>query len=200
MAIGVIIRAGLSHPRERGVLEGMLDRLGRTSLKLLVAAAVLAWTSLPPAIVHSHSDGDDPAHRHEAHATHHDDHHHDSPDTADHFHAGPASSDCGESTTLAVHCHWQLFGFWFALPVSSDQRERADDRSPVKVALVDLADGDGVAAPTGISMARAVCQPSPAATPEFVPLTSISRGSQRPISATPLCDSARLERSGVLLA
>lgn len=196
-----MIRAGLSQPHERGVLEGMLDRVSRTSLKLLVAAAVLAWTSMPPAIVHSHEDGDNPTHRHEIGSDHHDHHHHHGHShTADHAHARPAVPDGVDFGTVAVHCHWQLLGFWFALPFSRERGDHEDERGMARVAIVDLADGDGLAAPTGIAMAQAVCQPSPAASPGFVPLVSTLQGPQRPTSATPLCDSARLERSGVLLA
>jgi hypothetical protein len=156
---------------------------------------------MPPAIVHSHRDGDDPAHRHEVRTTHHDHHHyHDLAHASDHVHASPSASNCAESRSFAVHCHWQLLGFWFALPFSGERNDGEEERGLAKVAIVDVADGDGLASPTGIALAQAVCQPSPAASPGFVPLVSTPRGPQRPISATPLCDSARLERSGVLLA
>jgi len=179
----------------------MLDRLGRISLKLLLAAAVLAWTTVPPAIVHSHNDGDDPAHRHQVRGPHHDYcHGHDSSDAADHAHARPAALDCVESKTLATHCHWQWLGFWFALPISGERGDGEENRDLAKVAIVDLADGDGLASATGSALAQAVCQPSPAAPPGFLPSASTPQGSQRSTSSTPLCDSARLERSGVLLA
>jgi hypothetical protein len=93
-----------------------------------------------------------------------------------------------------------LLGFWFALPFSGERNDGEDERGMAKVAIVDVADGDGLASPTGTALAQAVCQPSPAASPGFVPLVSTPRSPQRPISATPLCDSARLKRSGVLLA
>jgi hypothetical protein len=168
----------------------------------LISTAVLVWTTLPPAIVHSHSDGDDPAHRHEVRITHHDHHHHhhNLDHASDHVHARPAASDCAESRSFAVHCHWQLLGFWFALPFSNERGDREEERGTAKVAIVDLADDDGVASPTGIALTQWVCQPSPAASPGFVPLVSMPRGPQRQTSSTPLCDSARLQRSGVLLA
>ncbi|MBC8869217.1 MAG: hypothetical protein H8E44_07355 [Planctomycetes bacterium] len=179
----------------------MLGRVGRTSLKLLVAVAVLAWTTVPPAIVHSHSDGNNPAHRHEARTPHHDHQHsHDPLDAADHAHVKTAALDCVESKTLAAHCHWQLLGFWLALPISGEQGDREDERDMAKVAIVDLADDDGLALSTGSELAQAVCQPSPTAIAGFVPLVSSPQDSQRQTSSTPLCDSARLERSGVLLA
>lgn len=178
----------------------MLDRLGRTSLELLVATAVLAWTSMPPAIVHSHSDGEDPAHRHEVCAQHHDHHHHhDSSHAANHVHERPATLGLVESRTSAIHCHWQLLGFWFALPFSGDPNGGEDEGGMAKVAIVDLADGDGLAAPTTIALAQAICQPGPAASPAVVPSAPTLQTPQRQTISIPLCDSARLERSGVLL-
>jgi hypothetical protein len=179
----------------------MPNRRGRITLNLLISTAVLVWTTMPPAIVHSHRDGDDPAHRHEVGTTHHDlHHHHDLAHASDHVHARPAALDFVESGTPAVHCHWQLLGFWFALPFSGERNDGEDERGMAKVAIVDVADGDGLASPTGIALAQAVCEPCPAASPGLVPLASTLQGPQRQMSSTPLCDSARLERSGVLLA
>jgi len=163
--------------------------------------AVLLWTTVPPAIVHSHNDGDDPAHRHEVRTPHHDHHHgHYPSDAADHAHARPAAVDRVESKTLATHCHWQLLGFWFALPTSGERGDGEENRDLAKLAIVDLADGDGLASAPGSASAQAVGESSPAAPPGFLPLASTPEGPQRQSSSTPLCDSARLERSGVLLA
>ncbi len=178
----------------------MLDRVSRTSLKLVAVAAVLAWTTMPPAIVHSHREGDDPTHRHDISTAHHDHHHHHGPShAARHAHTRPAAPNGVESGPVAVHCHWQLLGFWFAFPSSRERSDREDECGIGKVMIVDLADGDGFASPTGIALTLSVCQPGPAASPGFVPLVSTLQGPQRSTSATPLCDSARLERSGVLL-
>lgn len=176
-------------------------RVGRTSLNFLVAIALFAWTSMPPAIVHSHSDGDDPGHRHEVRTTQHDHHHHHDPThAANHAHAETAALDSVQSRTFATHCHWQLLGFRFALPISRGKSDRHDERDMERAGIIDLADGDGLAAPTGGVCLVAVFGSSFTAFTAFVSQVSTPQESQRQTSSTPLCDSARLERSGVLLA
>ena len=103
-------------------------------------------------------------------------------------------------TDSRTHLHWQFFGFAFSTPLPEDLGGEDDDsdRTPAKFVLV--ADEAVPVVPVGPSLDRVctamTCVPVDDAVwiPEPVPRPPGS------VSSLPLCDSARLDRSGVLLA
>jgi len=158
---------------------------------------MLAWTTMPPAIVHSHVAGDDPVHRHDSHATHH--HHHDGHGHSHgdgHTHGEPTVAHSVTSGAYAKHCHWPWLGLWLTLPLPEQPDDREDDHEAAKVAIVDLMDGDAL---VGVSVMTCVHPEGLASIAAIAPTVTAPLRPQRSSSSTPLCDSARLERSGVLL-
>lgn len=83
------------------------------TLTWMLTASVVAGSLVPPAMCHSHDDGQQ-THSHDASDCHHDhdgDHHHD--DDAD------SSPDNGVEVA-AAHIHWNLLGIEFSFPVRQD--------------------------------------------------------------------------------
>ncbi len=184
--------------------------LCRRSLNLLLCAVMLAGALIPPGVRHAHGGVGDPFAPHSHHA----------PDclaeAVGHPHSGesdhgyprhhgpldverpPAAIRC--ALDHAWHLHFTLLGFDFTLPESdplpadegqTDPRDLAIIRAPVD-RRPTLPGGDPwgrlvesnfqTVRPDGVTTLQAVAQPPP------------------PVTTHPLCDSARQERSGVLLA
>jgi hypothetical protein len=99
----------------------------------------------------------------------------------------------------AVHLHWAILGFDFAMPAApgSPDPSRPGDSEPVVVQVADNSPSILVSGESGGTVERpvdegpfvAVCEPIP---PGFLRTNSVA--------ALPLCERARRERSGVLLA
>jgi hypothetical protein len=173
---------------------------------------------MPPAIRHAHHGGGDRDHGHDAvakhdldHGHHHDhegaDHRHDDLDHGHHHdHEGADhrhdDADVTAPTLLGdfvVHLHWKLFGLDFCTPVRQED-EHDEDGGASKLALIWLVKE----LPTVISggdhsqVAPLVAPPVPG--PRLVVAKASPSHPPNPVTSIPLCDSARLERSGVLLA
>lgn len=165
-------------------------------LSFVLSSVVVAWGICPPAMRHAHEGGNDTSHRHVAAADQHEHGHSHPSGLPPHESRVDASATMGE---CAVHLHWVLLGFDFSLPVSPDTHdpERLGSFEPVMVRLVDdlitVHQGEAQCGATDLLVSpevvtRVVClMPSP--------LRWIN-----PIASLPLCDRARFERSGVLLA
>lgn len=160
-----------------------------SGLKLLLAAAVLVGSVMPPAIQHAHAGGDK-THDHWAnkqHTPHRHSHHH------------------GERNKVAeeqkAHRHLHLFGFDLHLPVNESPTTpgRGNQSSGEELILVRLLDTDAAMTSQQSVERLFVTVPSLATiSPETAGLTLQSDQRERSTS-NPLCDSARCERSGVLL-
>ncbi len=165
-------------------------------LSFMLSSIVVAWGICPPAMRHAHEGGGDTSHRHVA-AT--DPHEHDHPHQSElpqHEAWVDTSATMGE---CAVHLHWVLLGFDFALPASPDTHD-PDHLVSFESVMVRLVDD----LPT-ISQVEQRCEAadvlvSPALVARVVCLTPSPARWINPIASLPLCDSARFERSGVLLA
>ena len=166
---------------------------------LLLSALVLAWGIVPPAVRHGHEGGEDTTHRHDvvAHQGHdRDDRGHSTDATSQ-----PAGSEVSPAVlrSLVVHLHWSLWGVDFSVPVSEDDQQ--DDESnaaePVLVRLVD-------SVPTPVAESNGSASIDPVTVWQLgldsavVPTSSLT--TPRLAQSAPLCDRARHERSGVLLA
>jgi hypothetical protein len=169
-------------------------------ISLGLSFVAMAWGILPPPLCHTHDGGDDGRHHHGVQAEFHSEsggHHHPHEhvnSSADVVIAGLLSP--GNSTP---HIHWALLGFHFSLPVPGDG-DKPDDCGSTQGVLLrpfdELQNLDLRGSPW-VSVAPAA---SPGSARRFVcpywpppPPTNL-------IASLPLCDSARLERSGVLLA
>ena len=176
----------------------MQNRVRRKTLNLLLSALVLAWGIVPPGVLHTHAGGDDSTHRYSnAHEVAcHDSHDHDS-DDEHHDHA--TLPDVSLLADSVVHLHWQFLGIEFSMPVPEQTAEGDDDRGTLPSALAPVMNEAVPAIQLGSSLGRvflgAVCAPSTDVVRDLEPVP-------RPpnlVTSIPLCDSARFERSGVLL-
>ena len=165
-------------------------------LAMALCTLLVAWEICPPAMRHAHEGGSDTGHRHAAAADPHQHSHSHQADLSPHSSRVDASTTIGE---CAVHLHWGLMGIGFSLPVSPTPHDpdRLFGFEPVMVRLVDdlptINPGvqwrdvaDLPASPKLLSGNRRL-MPSP---PRWI----------NSIASLPLCDRARFERSGVLLA
>lgn len=178
-----------------------------TILTMFLALSVLAGSVMPPAFAHSHAAGD-ATHEHTAaagRADHSHGHHHAHPHGAGHHHHhdhAPATTEHAVPQTLHDHTpHWHIT-FWFvdlnfpSLPTPEGD-STVDGQLPVVVApLVDPSQAaqidDAAALPAGLDTANV--HPTDA-----VVVTSAGPVRRTASCRTLLCDTARRERSGVLL-
>lgn len=180
----------------------MAKRLARASLNLLLALSLLAGGVIPPAVRHAHEGGNDLAHQHDvalagsledARHTECDDHH---------------TLPAGASPVTALiacdsHFHVQWLGFQVTLsgrdtsgPVKSSEDHRTSEWVFVR-AVRDMNPAPQNGLQVGRSSIVDLHQPLPGDTAEVS--ASVSPSSC-PVTVSPLCDRARHERSGVLLA
>lgn len=196
-----------------------MKRLLHKVMTILLSGVVLASTVLPPAVCHAHAEGDRPhshehsherpesdehdhghGHQHDAAAvSHHDEHRHHEPSEHEDERA------TGGIEPASGHLHFSISGFDFSLPIPSDDGSdgplsptghnagyfgivRLTDDT-VTVPCVDFADLVNLSASTPLAIASLVDQ-----TPQTARWLCV-----RAADRTLLCDSARCERSGVLL-
>ncbi|MFV2069935.1 MAG: hypothetical protein ACC645_23460 [Pirellulales bacterium] len=176
----------------------MTYRFQRKTMNLLLSALVLAWGIVPPGFQHAHEGGSDTAHRHDSRheVIHHDSHHHDTED-AHHEHATlPEVSRLGD---YVVHLHWLFLDMDFSMPVPEEPVDGGDDDGTVPTAFVRVMNEMVPATHAGSSFVRmlqaAICMPGVDVVSSLEPIPHPSNL----VTSLPLCDSARLERSGVLL-
>jgi len=177
----------------------MRNRSRRKVLNLLLSALVLAWGMVPPGVQHAHAGGNNTTHRHDDchEVAHHGSHSHDS-DDEHHEHA--TVPDVSLLADYVLHLHWQFLGMEFSMPAPEEPADNGDDQGTVPPAIVRAMNEEGLTTQAGPSFGRVLL-----AVP-CTPNADVVRNSEpvpRPpnlVTSIPLCDSARLERSGVLLA
>lgn len=177
-----------------------MNRLRTKLLNYVLSSLVMAWGMLPPALVHAHEGGDQAGHRHAAPADQADEHsHRDGLQGCQHSHHDEGIRVSPELAGLVAHVHWEMFGVDVSWPVpdKGNHDRSGSDAEPVLVRLATepLPVSVTSAAHNGLIVAAAL-QPAldvvrPASAPSRAPNL---------VAALPLCDSARLKRSGVLLA
>jgi hypothetical protein len=167
----------------------------RNVTSLLLAAMLLGAAVAPPALRHAHPTEDGVAghHQHDGHHARADGHRH--------------CDGARQPTTLSElsgghwwHLHFHVFGFEFTLPEPSpSHRDHEPERN---VELLVLAPGRewSSGSSSRCDSLRHGVPPS-----AFFPIgdaacMQIDVSAPPPVSCAPLCDSARRERSGVLLA
>jgi hypothetical protein len=161
----------------------------RFCVRLLLIVALLGSGYGTPALQHAHAGGET-AHDHDACHEHHDHH-----SVADHCHV-----DCGaESITASAVPH--LHSIWFGMPVSIPVQNGSNPSgdSPA-TSCVDSHASDSIVV-AAVSVPELVPLPAHCTDSARVPeLRELSRSTSiGPVASSPLCDSARHERSGVQL-
>jgi len=176
----------------------MSARSCRSLTALLQAAILLAVAVAPPGTRHAHfiGGGDGSHHRHElaeGHGHVHDGkQHHGSHDDS-------SNAEIGEGPAWHLHVHLLGFDFTIPEPVSNS----SDSESPGIPELVALAMGQDLLSCPATLPSSVKCSepPSMSTSPLFdAALLQVAVKSEPPVSCAPLCDRARQERSGVLLA
>ena len=178
----------------------MRNGFRQKAMNLLLSALVLAWGFVPPGFEHAHAGGGDSDHQHDTDhdVAHHGSHHHDA-DAEHHEHAvEPDDTDVTALVDYALHFHWQLLGVEFSMPMPMEPTD-GDDEGTVPPAVVRVMNEIVPATQAGPAFGRVLlaanCAPSADVVRNLEPIP-------RPpnlVTSIPLCDSARLERSGVLL-
>ncbi len=181
----------------------MAKNLPRASLNCLLSASLLVWSLAPPAVQHEHAGGTDLSH------------HHDRADAVpDAIHGacrlhrgnGWGQTDSAAAASKAIagqasHFHFDWLGFRLMFPDPDSPTDKGQDHSTPKLLFIQagrdsvpqvhlgsrLDKSLSLSSPDGIAIETAVA--CPATSCSFLRITS-----------HPLCDRARHERSGVLLA
>jgi hypothetical protein len=175
-------------------------RLSRTTCFLL-SILLLASAVAPPAVRHAHplAAGGEVHHRHDANRELHGGHHHDTDHADDHLQDQYAGG-CLSSSDHFWHLHVPLLGLTLALPETASDENDCDSN-----------DTDTVFLP-GSNQELLSCQAAPSASlqqiigvslstsPYEAALMQVVVSAPAPVSCAPLCDRARRERSGVLIA
>lgn len=167
----------------------------RKSVAIVVSAAMLIGLSMPPAYAHTHSSAATELELHEApgpHGAHAHPQRHQR--DASHTHHGiEHPPDIG-----GRHVHWHVLFLDFTFPASSEQDGGDDGGSALAVLQKSPA-------PAG-SSAGLVLLPligmdgSPSVNADVIGSDHRGRSAACPGLARPVCDTARLARSGVLIA
>src|SRR5690606_189389 len=176
-----------------------MGRLFQNLTTVSLVAAVLAGSLLSPGVRHAHSQGDVP-HSHDAAAVvSHEDHHGQAHDESHTHHGDHRHESDAPSGDLVGHWHISLLGIEFTFPQEDEPHEPLTQYQGELVVLrltpdvvvnsaVALADLVNLSSDTASSADRIDVEGRWSANPL-----------SRPVDRILLCDSARCERSGVLL-
>ncbi len=176
----------------------MRNRLGQKTLSLSLSALVLAWGSALPGVWHAHPGGRDSTHRHDQgrELAHYGSHNHDS---GGDYRACAIVPDVSLLADFVAHLHWQWLGIDFSVPIQ-DEPSDGSHGDTVPPAIVRAINEIVPAIQTAPSFGRVLLAVVGAPSADVVSnLTPILRPPNL-ITSIPLCDAARFERSGVLLA
>lgn len=166
-----------------------------TPLRFLLAAAMLVWGAVPPPVCHAHEGGVDSGHRHSGFAAHHDIHH----ALPDPTHHGAMTLDAStlDGDGLVTHHHYQLLGLEFQLPCDGEDCDEDETSEPL---LIGGTRGSSAISAGGDRFSGQHLCGSPQASVQCAVVAALPIHFPRVIASLPLCDSARLERTGVRLA
>lgn len=168
-------------------------------LSLLLSTTMLVWSMSPPAVRHAHEGGSDLSHHHDAaHGTH-------DADGTHHNHDGgnrrslTVVSDVIADETSHLHFHW--LGFRLTLPGDDSPTKTGDEPNSSKLLVIR---SGRTPLPQFHSGGRLDKLLTPlclnAAARDIAAMCPAVVGSLLSVATQPLCDRARHERSGVLLA
>jgi hypothetical protein len=182
----------------------MSKRSARTSLSLFLAATVLAGGIFPPATRHGHEGGSDLSHRHDSRLQiqpeRHDyiarmEHPGDVPS-----HRRAAVPEGGATADWSAHLHFVWLGFRLTLPDSGSSDKNGDVHNTKQLVFVRAGRDLTSSSHSGYGLDRALTLALQQALPDVAAISPAFRCSFQPVVTSLLCDRARHERSGVLLA
>jgi hypothetical protein len=188
-----------------------MRRLCHIGSTVLMSLAVLAATTLPPPVCHSHDARSTPSEgleheRHNQAAGHsHSQHDHTHENSGDHHGTAADATDGSPAASSALepprsrHLHISLIGFSVSLflPYESDSDSAETSGSDALLTLLLLDDGVILAPPVQLAGTPDV---APAADGVLLGAASFAAGLQTTCShQSLLCDAAHCERPGVLL-
>jgi hypothetical protein len=182
----------------------MLNRAARSLLSMLMSAAVLACSIMPPGVRHAHIGGNDLSHRHAGVATNalnqqHHDHCANSGDHCNGFQPNNILIASELPGQRASHLHLMCLGFQLTLPDSSHSAKQGTDTGNSQLVNVRTTEYIRSTQQHNIGVEKLlipVCQES--TTDGVTAIHAIVLSSQT-VTTTLLCDRARHERSGVQL-
>ena len=180
----------------------MQNCLRKKTVNLLLSALVLAWGIAPPGMQHAHSGGNDNTHRHDTHQqdAHRNDACRETAAHTSHDHERETVWDFSLPADFVLHLHWQLLGVEFSIPAPEEPADNDDDRNTIPAAVVRVMNEVVPTAQAGPSFGRVLSADTCISSADLVSsLQPVPRWANQ-ITSLPLCDSARFERSGVLLA
>jgi hypothetical protein len=186
----------------------MAEGIPRALVSWLMAATVLAWSLSPPAVEHAHEGGADLTHQHDCAAatdgTYGSDHAHDA-HSSEHAHDAEHTHSVAVVSAVpfgdASHFHFQWLGFRLTLPGDSLPTKKGDGSNTSKLLFVQ-------ASRPSLSQFQLGTRFDDSLTPlcldamatDIAATCPAVSGSLPLVKTHPLCDRARHERSGVLLA
>jgi len=172
-----------------------MARQSRYPTSVLLAALLLGSTVAPPAVRHSHPVAEGVAGRYHDHDDHHDDEHGEQ-----HAH------EARESITLAElscshwwHLHFEMLGLAFTLPEPDPCQDDCDSEAEFEVLALVTGQEFFSGSSRPDSLEHGVPMAAASVAGDAAPLQA-DLSAPPPVSCAPLCDAARRERSGVLLA
>ncbi len=171
----------------------------KKTLSLLLSALVLAWGLIPQGVQHAHEGGIDLTHRHGAcdEVAHHASHCRDSSE-GHHEHATEFNVVSLRGST--THLHWRLLGLEFSMPRPEAPTDGGEDRGMVPTTIVRTVHQLASGAWVGPLSDRALPLAAVPASLAVVDESTAAGVSATAATSIPLCDVARRELCGVLLA
>lgn len=184
----------------------MRNRFRQKMTSLLLSALVLVLGVVPPGVEHAHAGGENSSHQHDkCHETAHNDlhssHSHDHHSSEKHHEHKTAPADKSRLADLVSHLHWQFFGIDFSMLIPEKPANNTDDEENLPPAVIRAMEDVVPAIQAGPSFGRMLLAAT--CTLNVVDVVWSQEPVPRPsnlVTTIPLCDSARLERSGVLLS
>jgi hypothetical protein len=172
----------------------------KSATSFLLAGILLAVAVAPPALRHRHplAAGGEIEHQHgDAHDTSGETHHH-----GEKSHKDEAASPSPSSTLAGTqwHLHFYLFGFHVTLPDSVPDQEDPTPKTHTVVGVWQLGEQAFTCQTHRDDLGVHVRLQLADSTPGGGVLMATAAPAPAPVSFSPLCDVARRERSGVLLA
>ena len=166
-------------------------------IRIVLAVGILLGGTVPPGVCHSHEGGALP-HRHDGRRVVR----HDGDDRHQHEPAGHAHAhDESLVSERAPHVHLNVFGFEITLPIPDRARDDGQDQQANGPSLVAVVSDSPAIVGQNLNTSSSLLLP-PAASPDSFGCARYDCNhsvKSAEACAIPLCDSARRERTGVLV-
>ena len=177
-------------------MNRMTNFLNKTLTLLLVATTLAGWL-MPPGVRHAHAGGEE-AHSH--HHDHEDDHRHGHHACESHGEHGVAERDVEAAGLVVAHIHFNFLGFGFSLPCpDSDEDDPTNQDRIATFGFVGLSKEVLLQRESARDIAIVFSIDLQCWFHREEALEALHRLVALRLDRSLLCDSARFERSGVLL-